>query len=532
MCPSFLPVFPDNFDRDIMLRMHRCPFQDCDYQNLQKSNVDTHIRTQQVSAQFSPFHLLTVAPSTGEKSRLCPDCDFASADPGSLTRHRKRFHGYVPKPRQARVKARGSDSSKSNKNLPVLQLTDSMTDYSRDSETSSPGGRMYPAGLSESGTPPPQVHTFPHLEFTGISSRKLDLNPYPGSLFASSSLPNPIDPHPHADRSYNPTLTATRSLKRSRSDSESESYGRNQGSPSTRSPHAGTLRNSTRTPYATSSTSSRSRSRSISPHERGKDGHRVRIIQRGTSFQPLHIRSSHATFHPQPTLEVRNKMSISFALSSPPPAPLIPNMSSSRGAIHDAAPASAPSQPNPSLSTRPSVEADTSNLRSTLIHPRPFPFTRSISPTRSHPSPSHSPMLPPISPTSQSQSQSQSTRSRSRSRSRSHSPSRAHPIPTLNVNHHTPLNTLAPLIRSSVSGERSPLLLPLSLPLAIRERDEEVLLGSSTHVVHVEMGMPHLDVTYDRKPNHNHNESGSNFEHTHSHSYMERDGRVKIQRIH
>ncbi|KAF8920219.1 hypothetical protein CPB85DRAFT_1429030 [Mucidula mucida] len=65
--------------------MHACPI--CGYENMQKSNVDTHIRTH-----------------TKLKSRSCPDndCSFSTSDPGSLTRHRKRAHGYVPKPRRPR----------------------------------------------------------------------------------------------------------------------------------------------------------------------------------------------------------------------------------------------------------------------------------------------------------------------------------------------------------------------------------------------------------------------------------------------
>ncbi|KAK0204700.1 hypothetical protein DFS33DRAFT_1322092 [Desarmillaria ectypa] len=63
--------------------MHRCPV--CGFENMQKSNVDTHIRTH-----------------THQKSQHCPDCTFRTSDPGSLTRHRKRLHSYVPKQRQSR----------------------------------------------------------------------------------------------------------------------------------------------------------------------------------------------------------------------------------------------------------------------------------------------------------------------------------------------------------------------------------------------------------------------------------------------
>ncbi|KAG0691577.1 hypothetical protein DFH29DRAFT_1085512 [Suillus ampliporus] len=65
--------------------MHACPFTDCDYKTLQKSNMQTHIRTH-----------------TRERSKTCPHpgCEFATTDPGSLTRHRKQLHGYEPKARR------------------------------------------------------------------------------------------------------------------------------------------------------------------------------------------------------------------------------------------------------------------------------------------------------------------------------------------------------------------------------------------------------------------------------------------------
>ncbi|KAJ3995061.1 hypothetical protein F5050DRAFT_373455 [Lentinula boryana] len=65
--------------------MHRCPYAECNFENLQKSNVETHIRTH-----------------TKSKTNNCPDCDFTTVDPGSLTRHRKRIHGYIPKTRRSR----------------------------------------------------------------------------------------------------------------------------------------------------------------------------------------------------------------------------------------------------------------------------------------------------------------------------------------------------------------------------------------------------------------------------------------------
>ncbi|KIK56466.1 hypothetical protein GYMLUDRAFT_247958 [Collybiopsis luxurians FD-317 M1] len=67
-----------------------CPYEDCTYRSLQKVNVDTHIRKH-----------------TQVKDIQCPTCNFATGDPGSLTRHRKRRHEYVPKQRKPRTPGNG-----------------------------------------------------------------------------------------------------------------------------------------------------------------------------------------------------------------------------------------------------------------------------------------------------------------------------------------------------------------------------------------------------------------------------------------
>ncbi|KAE9397764.1 hypothetical protein BT96DRAFT_921227 [Gymnopus androsaceus JB14] len=98
-CPTCHTVLARKGDMTRHMRIHtekklktalsyRCPWRGCLFSNLQKSNVDTHLRTH-----------------TKNQRHRCPedDCNFKTCDPGSLTRHRKRRHQYVPKPRRRRA---------------------------------------------------------------------------------------------------------------------------------------------------------------------------------------------------------------------------------------------------------------------------------------------------------------------------------------------------------------------------------------------------------------------------------------------
>ncbi|KAL0580999.1 hypothetical protein V5O48_000993 [Marasmius crinis-equi] len=62
-----------------------CSYPDCEFRSLQVSNYKTHMKTH-----------------TGVKDQICtyPQCTFRTSDPGSLTRHRKRKHKYVPRSRR------------------------------------------------------------------------------------------------------------------------------------------------------------------------------------------------------------------------------------------------------------------------------------------------------------------------------------------------------------------------------------------------------------------------------------------------
>ncbi|KAJ3532854.1 hypothetical protein NMY22_g7575 [Coprinellus aureogranulatus] len=92
---------------------HRCPFEDCTYSSWQKTSLRTHLNT---------------AQHNNKKPHKCPDyeiCKFETADPSSLTRHRKRKHGYIPKlkrkPQAERdeLEGNGGESKENNPVIPV-----------------------------------------------------------------------------------------------------------------------------------------------------------------------------------------------------------------------------------------------------------------------------------------------------------------------------------------------------------------------------------------------------------------------------
>ncbi|PPQ65520.1 hypothetical protein CVT26_000477 [Gymnopilus dilepis] len=59
-----------------------CPYEDCDFRTLQRSNLATHIRRHKNERIFA--------------CRDDEDCPFDTVDSASLLRHRKRLHGYLP----------------------------------------------------------------------------------------------------------------------------------------------------------------------------------------------------------------------------------------------------------------------------------------------------------------------------------------------------------------------------------------------------------------------------------------------------
>ncbi|KAF7342374.1 Transcriptional repressor ctcf-like [Mycena venus] len=116
-------------DEEKRRRMFHCTHADCGYMTIQKSNLETHLRTH-----------------TGVKSRRCPDCEYATGDPGSLTTHRKKEHGYQPL-------RKGQSKAKRNNNR------GSATAASAAPTPSTAAGNAYPTSIwpspsSSSGSSP------------------------------------------------------------------------------------------------------------------------------------------------------------------------------------------------------------------------------------------------------------------------------------------------------------------------------------------------------------------------------------------
>ncbi|KAJ7166038.1 hypothetical protein C8R46DRAFT_1275567 [Mycena filopes] len=63
--------------------MFQCPFPECGHKTLQRSNLETHIR---IHTNARPLQCTVMLP---DGSR----CDFATSDPSSLHRHKKRHGG-------------------------------------------------------------------------------------------------------------------------------------------------------------------------------------------------------------------------------------------------------------------------------------------------------------------------------------------------------------------------------------------------------------------------------------------------------
>ena len=169
---------------DILCSKLPCTVEGCEYRTLQKKNLETHILRQCVLFLFSLTESLmhSIVVSYSEKKYKCKDdllnCTFKSCDPAALLRHRKTFHGYIPRRRRKPVPAPGpqppavpSRHRKTPRRVPVvvpapLPPADCV---SSSSSIHSPNSDSFPFGemTSESSlglqVPPMSSESSPHF---------------------------------------------------------------------------------------------------------------------------------------------------------------------------------------------------------------------------------------------------------------------------------------------------------------------------------------------------------------------------------
>ncbi|KAG1727466.1 uncharacterized protein EDB91DRAFT_1163899, partial [Suillus paluster] len=190
-----LPRHMRTHDENKEALMHACPFPDCDYKTLQKSNVQTHIRTH-----------------TRECSKRCPHpgCAFATTDPGTLTRHRKQSHGYEPKVRRNHGgrAARQSATAPYPSRRPIraeassaahphpLRVATPVSPNSRATSPNSPGSNSSP--ISQRTASPPFI-------ISPLSSRSPSPPPTTSSHRRSPSI-SPLSTCRSMSRSCSPIL--------------------------------------------------------------------------------------------------------------------------------------------------------------------------------------------------------------------------------------------------------------------------------------------------------------------------------------
>ena len=101
--------------------------------------------------------------STNDKSCTCRDCEFEACDPASLLRHRKKFHGYIPRSGKSKsthppIEDTPSSSSLASSSLNELEF---VPPANSPTQVTHPWGEMSP---SENGAAPDMGHFDPIFE--------------------------------------------------------------------------------------------------------------------------------------------------------------------------------------------------------------------------------------------------------------------------------------------------------------------------------------------------------------------------------
>lgn len=150
--------------------------------------------------------------STKTKNQICPepDCDFKTCDPGSLTRHRKRHHRYVPKPRRRRATVPARDASQAE-SVPSTEQLDSSDVEDRDELNSESVATGTTATVYTVLTPPvvlPEARRMDIYDLFGQWSSNLviDSSPQPKLLSPAYQSASPLESSSATDEMTSPSM--------------------------------------------------------------------------------------------------------------------------------------------------------------------------------------------------------------------------------------------------------------------------------------------------------------------------------------
>ena len=89
--------------------------------------------------------------SNNDKSCACPDCGFEACDPASVLRHRKNFHGYIPRSGKSKSTHPPIDTSSSSSLTSSINELEFVPHAISPTQVTQPWGEMSP---SENGAAP------------------------------------------------------------------------------------------------------------------------------------------------------------------------------------------------------------------------------------------------------------------------------------------------------------------------------------------------------------------------------------------
>ncbi|KAG2340829.1 hypothetical protein BDR05DRAFT_991325 [Suillus weaverae] len=161
---------------------YNCIWPGCDFATLLKTSYDIHF-----------------AKHTGEQRYICPhDCDYKTHDPALFTRHRKRFHGYVPLARGRGVpSATASGGTQSSSPQPQAQAPALIPSFQSQSQPSASSYQFQPIPTQFQSQPPRPTQFQPQPPRpTQFQPQPPRPTPFQPSQFLPQYQPHPMQYQP------------------------------------------------------------------------------------------------------------------------------------------------------------------------------------------------------------------------------------------------------------------------------------------------------------------------------------------------